>query len=153
MSIFESLENLNVSEECFDDIISLIENVMDDIKAGKDPEKVKQEFIKTKNKEYVEANQNTNKANRLRRKAMDKWFQGHLTKDQYNKVESKAEKTGRIERTKFKNQLGLNYDVEAGKNKAVLPNNIVVHDAEGNFKTAYQKGLEKGGKPYNPKKN
>ena len=28
MSIFESLENLNVSEECFDDIVSIVEEII-----------------------------------------------------------------------------------------------------------------------------
>ena len=30
MSIFESLENLNVSEECFDDIIGIVEDMLND---------------------------------------------------------------------------------------------------------------------------
>lgn len=151
MDIFEGLENLNVSEECFDDIIALIEGVMDEIKAGKDPEKVKQEFVKTKNKEYVEANKNANQANRVRRKALKKWFEGKINGDQYKKVEDQAKQVSNIEKTKFKNQLGLNYDIEAGKNKTILPNNTVERNADGSFKTAYQKGFEKGGKPYKPK--
>ena len=32
MSIFESLENLNVSEECFDDIMRIVEDIFSQIK-------------------------------------------------------------------------------------------------------------------------
>ena len=31
MSIFESLENLNVSEECFDDIMDLVEEIINEV--------------------------------------------------------------------------------------------------------------------------
>ena len=33
MNIFESLENLNVSEECFDDIIGIVEEYINELKA------------------------------------------------------------------------------------------------------------------------
>ena len=36
MNIFESLENLNVSEECFNDIVSLVEKQLEK-KSTKDP--------------------------------------------------------------------------------------------------------------------
>ena len=32
MDIFESLENLNVSEECFEDIVSIVEDILSQIK-------------------------------------------------------------------------------------------------------------------------
>ena len=31
MNIFESLENLNVSEECFDDIINIVEEIINQL--------------------------------------------------------------------------------------------------------------------------
>jgi hypothetical protein len=33
-SIFESLENLNVSEDCFEDIVGLVEGILKDVAAG-----------------------------------------------------------------------------------------------------------------------
>ena len=33
MNIFESLENLNVSEECFDEIVGLVEEIINELKA------------------------------------------------------------------------------------------------------------------------
>ena len=32
MSIFESLENLNVSEECFNDIVEIVEEIINELK-------------------------------------------------------------------------------------------------------------------------
>ena len=34
MNIFESLENLNVSEECFEDIVSIVEGIINELKDG-----------------------------------------------------------------------------------------------------------------------
>lgn len=39
MDIFESLENLNVSEECFDDIMGIVEEIIDEILVGDYKEK------------------------------------------------------------------------------------------------------------------
>ena len=39
MSIFESLESLNVSEECFDDIMGIVEEIIDEILVGDYKEK------------------------------------------------------------------------------------------------------------------
>jgi hypothetical protein len=35
MSIFESLENLNVSEECFDDIMGIVEEIINEVTSKK----------------------------------------------------------------------------------------------------------------------
>ena len=43
MDIFESLENLNVSEECFDDIIGIVEEYINELKAPT-PELAKKVF-------------------------------------------------------------------------------------------------------------
>ena len=34
MNIFESLESLNVSEECFEDIVSIVEGIINELKDG-----------------------------------------------------------------------------------------------------------------------
>ena len=39
MSIFESLESLNVSEECFDDIMGIVEEIIDEVLVGPHKEK------------------------------------------------------------------------------------------------------------------
>ena len=35
MDIFESLENLNVSEECFDEIVGIVEEIINEVSIGK----------------------------------------------------------------------------------------------------------------------
>lgn len=50
MSIFESLENLNVSEECFDDIIAMVEELI--LERNKENKQAKREWELNKGKGY-----------------------------------------------------------------------------------------------------
>lgn len=57
MNIFESLENLPVSEECFDDIMGLVEEFINEL----DKETIKS-FIKKRGEQKTEAEKKFNKA-------------------------------------------------------------------------------------------
>ena len=151
MSIFENLENLKVSESCFNEIMDIVEalldeGIMDDIKGGMSPEKAKEKWVKDKNKEYVEANRNTVKAERLYNKAFKKFKDKAVDWDVVSALGKDVTKAREIERAKFNTQLNANYDTKAGKHKMVLP--VISR----NGKNAYQSGYEKGGKKFTPKK-
>ncbi len=61
MDIFESLENLNVSEECFDDILSIVEEYINEVSVNMWTKKAKssypkrQEEVESKEKEYLKS--------------------------------------------------------------------------------------------------
>ena len=48
MNIFESLENLNVSEDCFNDIISIVEDILGAIDKSDYPSDKKEQLRKKK---------------------------------------------------------------------------------------------------------
>lgn len=153
MNIFESLENLPVSEACFNDIMDMVEGVMDDIKAGMSPEKAKEKWVKDKNNEYVKAVEDSKKAKRLADKAEKKYHDYRLhgkekTVDYntYKSLSKRAEEADKIKNTKFNNQLKANFETETGKHKMVLPT-----FSGGEY--AHQTGYDKGGKKYTPKSN
>ena len=142
MSIFENLENLKVSESCFNEIMDIVEalldeGIMDDIKGGMSPEKAKEKWVKDKNKEYVEAGKNKIKANRLYNKAWKKFKDKAIDYDTVNALQKNVDKTREVEHA--------NYDTKAGENKMVLP--VISR----NGKNVYQSGYEKGGRKYTPK--
>ena len=152
MDIFESLENLKVSEACFDEILVLIEGVMDDIKAGMSPEKAKKKWVDDKNKEYVKSVDDANKARRIARKARKK-FEGYLyhgkddnvSMEDTHALEDKFFKASKNKQAKFNTQLKANYHSKAGKGKMVLP----TYSQDGH---THITGFEKGGRKYTPKK-
>ena len=49
MSIFESLENLNVSEECFDDIMGIVEEIINEVTNKKWAEAAQNSLYKRRN--------------------------------------------------------------------------------------------------------
>ena len=55
MNIFESLENLNVSEECFNDIMGIVEEIINEISDDKaqQPWRRKEEIAKKKREKAI----------------------------------------------------------------------------------------------------
>ena len=158
MDTFESLENLNVSEECFNDIISIVEeSIMDLIKRGMSPEEAKDEYFNQKNKEYVQAHKNVVNARRLENKAHEKHIKKNRDREQYgyntsntkydlnalNKAKEGTEKAEETEDKILDRQYKL-YDTKAGKKRTVLPNYKTMKDY-----TTQQVGYKKNGEPFN----
>ena len=68
MSIFESLENLNVSEECFDDIMGIVEEIISEVSLGKWTDAAKSVEQHRADQEYV----NKKKSEKASREYKDK---------------------------------------------------------------------------------
>ena len=147
---------LPVSESCYNDIISLTEaiiatvtneGIMDDIKAGMDPEKAKKKWVKQKNAELVDAVRKENNLRRLNKKEFEKSKKGEIPYINLGpgSVYHKMQKAADIANNKIRNNIKLNYrDNKATEGKMVRPS----YDEKMNFK-----GFEKGDKPYKPKKD
>lgn len=85
MSIFESLENLNVSEECFSNVISLIEAVIDEAEGIMDLQKEhKRQMLRTwvnaRNDEAATASNKYERARRNLRGALKAYRRGDAPK-------------------------------------------------------------------------
>lgn len=88
MNIFESLENLNVSEECFDEITGIVEEYINEVSSRK----VK-EYIKGREKQSEKAYQEAKKADEIHDKA--RLLYGNkspITHDKYNKAFDASQK-------------------------------------------------------------
>ena len=108
MSIFESLENLNVSEECFDDIMGIVEEILDETLA--------QYIVKKHGKpEYDE------KTGEPKNKAAELFKKASKNKD----YEYQGPHNGAFEFSKAGGRAGKNKS--AGDVRKYLPKNIDKH--------------------------
>ena len=102
MDIFENLENLNVSEECFNDILNIVEEIINEISDDKaqQPWRRKEEIAKKKRekaiggteKERDEYEDALNDEIKHRAK-YDSWFKGKGKRiEKYKEQKAKEEK-------------------------------------------------------------
>ena len=89
MDIFESLENLNVSEECFDDIMGIVEEYINELKAPT-PELAKKVFDR--------------KANQLEQNTKDFQHMGKMMNTPIKNTVSKNTKVGDLGKLAKANQ-------------------------------------------------
>lgn len=101
MSIFESLENLNVSEECFDEIMGIVEDMIDEVLVGDYKEKgagdgevnVKRELQKHFSGKLRGIRKHAEKANKGRERE---------AKELHNQIKGQEEKTNAAREKWFK---------------------------------------------------
>ena len=92
MNIYESLENLNVSEECFDEIMGIVEEIINEVsdewkQACKDSARSKSEYFRRK---YDEAR--SNYAENRSSKNGDKVLDASVLSDKADRREDKLNK-------------------------------------------------------------
>ena len=114
-SIFESLENLNVSEECFDEIMGIVEDLLsEDIKSYAQK---KAEEAGNKENKYIKRLQKVVSAKKENGSLPDKKFADKLfpklfankyrqEKDKYEKLSKKAERLPEPTERPTKNEIG-----------------------------------------------
>ena len=122
MNIIENLENLNVSEECFNDIMSLIEGIMDNIKAGMDAEDAKKKWAKDKNDELQQAKKESETAARVYKQALKGWKRKSVPSETVDKLRNKSSKAHSDYLRKYKTNIKANFsNVKGVKGQMDLP--------------------------------
>ena len=150
MDIFESLENLNVSEECFNDIIDMVETLIDQVdkKYEMSPEKGK--FYSKSYQDYKDAEE---KGDPSAEEKYKKWDRGIRLSGKVRGMQAETERQKRAEgkpvvdeRTKgergqraadFRNP---RYD---GKNGMYIKDRRAQQDAESGYNIAINKAIRR----------
>lgn len=136
MSVFENIENLEVSEACFNDIIDIVEAILSEAegimplmkKHKGDKKKAIKEWVKQRNQELKDAGKTFAEANRLKNNAFKSYKRGDMSvsnRDGDYSIEPFYDKQGQTHTdylNKYKTNLRANYsDVEGVRGKMDLP--------------------------------
>ena len=134
-SIFESLENLAISEECFNEIMDMVEAILDEAdgimplmqKHKGNKEKAVKEWVKQRNQELKDAQQKSTEANRTKdgawksrkREDMPMHVNGEYSMEPFYKKDGQAHRNYLNKWSA--NSHANNSDVEGVKGKMYLP--------------------------------
>jgi hypothetical protein len=155
MNIFESLENLNVSEECFDEIMELVEEllsekVQDTIDKKYDMNPEKGQFYSKAYQDYKDAEA---KGDPSAEEKYKKWDRGIKLSAKVRNMQAETERQKRAEgkptvdeRTKGeRNQRAADYRNPrySGKNGMYIKDRRAQQDAESGYNVAINKAVRR----------
>ena len=159
MSIFEDLENLNVSEECFDDIMGIVEKLILDEKLQDTIDKkydLKPEKGQFYSKAYQEYKNAEEKGDPSAEEKYKKWDRGIRLSAKARNMQAEAEKQKREEgrpvvdeRTKGeRGQRAADYRNPrySGKNGMYIKDRRAQQDAESGYNVAINKAIRRNKK-------